>query len=283
MSRPLRSVTACIATHGRLALLASTLRSVSEQIAPNEIIVVSDGCRETEAEADNLRRAFPNLTLIALPERVGPGKAKHHAVARAQNNICLVIDDDTEIFDTSGLAETLAALDGQYSLVQSGIFDATGITKRKFEYPARSFRSEPSFEISYFVGAIHWLRKDHYLAVGGYSDLDDYGFEELSLSIRLLRDGRRLWYSEGVKIKHLRSPLGRKPGKAEAREVLRNRAILADKYFPGTLAFLQKAIWSARHALVHHEMRWPAHETRPEKLRWPEIIRQPRLLSRALF
>lgn len=278
----MQRVSACIATSGRPGPLRDTLLSLVKNIAVDEIVVCIDACSETESQRDALVRDFPSVRWISTKRALGPGLAKDLAIRHARNEICLVVDDDIEFLDVQGTSHTLQLLE-DFAVVQSGIYDETGKSRRSFEYPALFFRRREEFEISYFVGAIHWLRRSAYLSVGGYKDFEGYGFEELALSLRLLRSGYRLFYSESIKIKHYRVPTGRPDAVSVSKGITRNRFIIAEKFFPLLLATSQKFYWATVHFRRHGNFHWPRVVVTPERLRWRDLVWQPRLAARALF
>ncbi|QJR17218.1 glycosyltransferase family 2 protein [Pelagibacterium halotolerans] len=280
MTNPPFSV--CMATHGRVAPLKHTLESLFDRLCPDEVVVCIDACDQTRMILPDLVEKFPKVQWLTTERQIGPGRAKDLAIRKARNELCLIIDDDIEFIDVAGLSETIEALD-EYALVQSGIYDGSGTRRRSFEYPSRLKWKRHRFEISYFVGAIHWLRRSAFLRVGGYGDFEGYGFEELALSIRLLREDERMLYLDSVRIKHFRSPAGRRDPRAVSLRMMENRFIIAEKFYPAPLALSQKSYWCLRHFLAFREVQWPKITAQAEKLTWVEIIRRPRLAARMLF
>lgn len=278
-------ITVCCATYGRPDAVIRMCESALSRLDPLEIIIVIDSCSATSARKHEIASLSDNIRILENQVNLGPGKSKHVAIQAATTDTCIVLDDDAVVLDYWDWSRVDSLL-SRYSLIQGGIFaDYSKTTMRSNEYPSLfKWPKLRKFDISYFVGAIHILNRSDYLSSGGYTDIEGYGFEELALSIRLLRIGKRMTYDASFSIAHLRDPRGRKAPLEVSRIMLRNRILISEKFFPPLLCWIQKTLWKLRHAFRFREL---FSDTvlvdRKEVLTAREILRNPRLLARSIW
>ena len=195
-----------IATRARPAFLMDTL-TVLESFDCPDIVVVVNGCAETD-EALNASAHAKKLKIISLAENIGAGRGKQQGILAAKFDKILVLDDDALLRDMSDIDYCLAKLD-TYSLVQGLILANENGARRRNEQPFMFWKNRSGdHEISYFVGAVHFLNRQDFLAAGGYEKAALYGFEELELSLNLLSSGKRLLFTDKCQVIHLKAPAG---------------------------------------------------------------------------
>lgn len=111
------AVVICAHLWERAQQLKEAIDSVRRQTrSPEEIIVVLDGCPSLEAE---LRRAYAEITVIALPGPSGLATARNLGVAAATADTVLFLDDDA--IAAPDWVELLAA-----AVEEEGILGASG-------------------------------------------------------------------------------------------------------------------------------------------------------------
>jgi GT2 family glycosyltransferase len=172
---------------------------------PNEIIVVADG----ESDGSwHVAEDF-NVTVIKRSSCGGPAKARNLGAKTAKGDILLFIDADVEVpADIIGkvikVFETephLAALIGSYD-------DAPGASNFLSQYKNlfhHYTHQTASSEASTFWGACGAIRRNIFLAFGGFDD--SYRLpcvEDIELGYRLTGSGYKIQLDKTLQVKHLK-------------------------------------------------------------------------------
>jgi glycosyltransferase involved in cell wall biosynthesis len=173
--------------------------------AATEVIVVADG--DTDGSGD-LAEEF-GAKVIRVQTTSGPAKARNLGAQAAKGDILFFVDADVEIYpDTLSKVvkafqekPEIAALIGSYD-------DAPGAAnflsqyKNLFHHYTHQMASE---EASTFWGACGAIRRDIFLAVGGF---DESYFrpciEDIELGYRLKREGYTIELCKSIQVKHLK-------------------------------------------------------------------------------
>ena len=267
-----------VTTRKRPSALHHLLDSL-KPFACQDIVVVVNDCPDT-VKMLRSRPLDENIKIIALNQNIGAGRGKHRGIEAAQNNRVLVIDDDAIVLGGSDLDYCLNKLN-DYSLVQGLILADSKKNRRSFEQPFW-FRKNRSgdHDISYFVGAIHFINRDDFLAAGGYADAAEYGFEELELSLNLLSRGKRLLFTDKFRIHHKRDSGGRRDAQTVAAEMLDKRNQISAKYFPIPVALFAQLVWNIKLLPKARKIIFRFAD-QGSVFGYRDLIRNPRLLSRA--
>ena len=102
-------VTVAIPTYDGRPLLEVLLPSLARQTFRDvAIVVVDDG--STDGTADWLREAWPDVTVVALPERLGVTAALNACLGAGRSELVALVNNDTEL-DPGCLEALVAALD----------------------------------------------------------------------------------------------------------------------------------------------------------------------------
>jgi GT2 family glycosyltransferase len=93
----LRELSVIIVNHNSLSCMVKTLSSLSRNLYPldHEVIVVDNASSDGSVEI--IRREFPSVKLIALPENVGFAKANNQGAKQASGHFLLLLNSDTSV------------------------------------------------------------------------------------------------------------------------------------------------------------------------------------------
>jgi GT2 family glycosyltransferase len=182
--------------------LASLTRS---HPAPAEVIVVADG--DTDGSWQVAREL--GTEVIRLPESGGPAKARNAGAKIARGNILFFVDADVEIYpDTIAKVVNVFESDPNLAALIGSYDDAPGATnflsqyKNLFHHYTHQISSE---EASTFWGACGAIRRDAFLAMGGFDE--SYRLpcvEDIELGYRLRRSDYRIRLCKEIQVKHLK-------------------------------------------------------------------------------
>lgn len=191
-----------IPTRNRPVELRLALESALRQTVPVEILVMDDG--GAPATAEMVRRDFPHARYYHLAAGQGPCFQRNRGIERASAPFVFPIDDDS-IFASPDIVERTLA-DFQ--------FDRAGAVA----IPYVNIRLDPAvhqqppdtrqvYVTAAFVGAAHALRRDLFLALGGYREHLFYMGEEGDFCVRMLAAGHVTRLGTAPPIHHLESPV----------------------------------------------------------------------------
>ncbi|MEQ8540772.1 MAG: glycosyltransferase family 2 protein [Coleofasciculus sp. D1-CHI-01] len=172
---------------------------------PLEVIVVADG--DTDGSWQ-LAQDF-GAKVIRVPTSGGPAKARNLGAKAASGDILFFVDADVEVHDnTIGKVATtfhqeteLAALIGSYD-DQPGAPNFLSQYKNLFHHYTHQTGSE---DASTFWGACGAIRRDIFLAIGGFDE--SYRLpcvEDIELGNRLKSKGYQIGLRKTIQVKHLK-------------------------------------------------------------------------------
>lgn len=172
---------------------------------PLEVIVVADG--DTDGSWQ-LAQDF-GAKVIRVPTSGGPAKARNIGAKAASGDILFFVDADVEVHDnTIGKVATtfhqeteLAALIGSYD-DQPGAPNFLSQYKNLFHHYTHQTGSE---DASTFWGACGAIRRDIFLAIGGFDE--SYRLpcvEDIELGNRLKSKGYQIGLRKTIQVKHLK-------------------------------------------------------------------------------
>jgi GT2 family glycosyltransferase len=196
------------------------LRDLPEQ---PQVVVVDNASRDGTAEA--IARRFPDVELIAAPVNLG-AEGRNVGVRRLATPYVAFCDDDTwwepgslslaaDVLDRN---PTVAVLTARILVEPGGHEDPIVPELRDSPVPAR--RRLPGPALGSFPAGASVLRRDAFLACGGFEKRLWLGGEEELLATDLATAGWELCYCEALTVHHQASRL-RDPG-ARRRVGLRN-------------------------------------------------------------
>lgn len=194
--------TIVITTKNRKDELAIALASAIAQSAPVEVIVIDDGSDDGTSEM--VRTRFPMVRLEQQAESAGLIVRRNLGARLARAPIIVSIDDDAE-FSTPHVVEQ--ALRGFAD-------ERVGAIAIPFKEPHKTgdllFQQPPTPEVGWatysFIGTAHALRRDLFLALGGYRETLIHQGEEGDYTLRLIDAGYRVELGVSDPILHYESP-----------------------------------------------------------------------------
>ncbi|PYR95033.1 MAG: hypothetical protein DMF84_03320 [Acidobacteria bacterium] len=194
-------LTVGITTRDRPASLDTCLRSLDaiRSLCP-EILVFDDGSHPPAIGGISQGIVAPRL----LRDHRSPGYivGRNRLVREAAAPAVLLLDDDTRIVSRESIEQALAVLngDGRVAAVAFSQAEADGRP-----WPVRMQPSpvtRPSIVAS-FIGFAHLLRRDVFLALGGYREDFVYFGEEKDFCVRLLDAGYVTVYLPDAAVAHV--------------------------------------------------------------------------------
>lgn len=168
------------------------------------IVVVDGGTDESQHLAEEL-----GAKILVFPTAGGPARARNSGARAAQGDIIFFIDADVTVgADTLNQVATvfhnqsdLAALIGSYD-------DAPGASNFLSQYKNlfhHYTHQTASSEATTFWGACGAIRREAFLAVGGFDEAYRYpSVEDIDLGYRLKQAGFRIELCRTVQVKHLK-------------------------------------------------------------------------------
>ena len=233
------ALTVGITTRNRPESLARCLTSLAAfERSIAEVVVVDDSSDvPIDAELDGIPQSIrEKLVLVNQPGRQGYIVARNAIVRRAQTAFVLMLDDDTVVRDGKAIADAIDVLSDRASIGAVGFAQAEGDGS---PWPASAQPSVADYPclVPAFIGFAHLLRRDAFLAVGGYREAFYFYGEEKDFCLRLLDAGREVAYLPHARVVHLPDPEGRSPSRY-LRQVIRNDCLgaLYNEPFPLPLA-----------------------------------------------
>jgi GT2 family glycosyltransferase len=257
-------VTVVVATRNRRDRL---LETVPRHAAP--VILVDNG--SDDGGPDAVAAAFPHVDVVRLGENRGAA-ARNAGVERARTPYVAFADDDSYWTPGSlaGAAELLRKYD-RVALLSARVLIGPEarldpVSAEMAAAPLGTPGDAPGPSILGFLACAVVVRRDAFLAAGGFHPrLHVYG-EEALLAMDLAAAGRLLSYTPELTVRHLPLPTGR-DNRARRRIEARNRVLTALlRRPPAVVARTAAAAWQQDPGGVRDAARllpWALRERRP--------------------
>ncbi|UCM88189.1 glycosyltransferase family 2 protein [Streptomyces marincola] len=208
-------VSVVIATRDRRAELLHTLERLTALPERPPVIVVDNGSRDGTATA--VARRFPDALLVPLPRNLG-APARNIGVRLARTPYVAFSDDDSwwapgALARAAGILDghpRLGLLAGRVRLGRGGPVDA--VSRKMASAPIGHPPGLPGPAIVGFPACAAVVRKDAFLAAGGFDELLFFGGEETLLAVDLAADGWDTAYTADVEAHHRPSESRGDPG-----------------------------------------------------------------------
>lgn len=205
-------VTVGIATRGRPASLARCIASfepLGDRV--DAIIVVDDGSPEPVEPL--VRAALGNATNAKLRVvRLDPGRglaaARTLCVEEAATALVLLVDDDIVWLTAEALDTAVRTIVADAGIFAIGFAQAGPDGVRLGPGAQAAPVERPSYVTSY-IGFAHLVRRDVFMALGGYRAAIVIHGEERELALRALDAGYHVVYLPDAVVAHLADPAGR--------------------------------------------------------------------------
>ena len=233
-----------IATRNRRDSLVRCLRSIEAQRhGRRETVVVDDA--SSDGTDETVRRLFPSVRVIRLPEHSGIGAAYAAAAREASGDAYVNLDDDCRLVSDDGAGVIARYFERMPDLgVLCCRVEAPDGSIRHREIPRRDKRLPGTdTEVGYFLGGASAIRAKALESVGGYPLGIAYGSEENDIAFRLFKAGWRMLFTPRVRVVHEAIP---SPENTENREAnyARNEIELAAHYLPAPYAQVHALLWA---------------------------------------
>jgi GT2 family glycosyltransferase len=172
---------------------------------PSEVIVVADG--DTDGSWHLAEESGAQVLRLLSPE--GPARARNRGARMAQGDILFFLDADVAVFpDVIGQVAAVFRREPELAAVFGSYDDAPAATnflsqyKNLFHHYVHQTANE---EASTFFGACGAIRRDVFLALGGYDErYRQPAIEDIELGYRLKQAGHRIRLCKTLQVKHLK-------------------------------------------------------------------------------
>lgn len=190
-----------ITTRNRENELRTAVSSALRQTGDVEVIVLDDG--STDGTTEMIRQEFPQVLLDRSATSRGLVAQRNRGAALATGDVIFSIDDDAE-FSAPSIVETTIA---EFKEPQIG---AVALPLIEPDKDGVLRQTPPDVDCIWvtdsFIGTAHAVRRDIFLALGGYrSDFIHQG-EEQDFCIRLINEGYVVRLGNSAPILHYESP-----------------------------------------------------------------------------
>ncbi|MDQ1494966.1 MAG: N-acetylglucosaminyl-diphospho-decaprenol L-rhamnosyltransferase [Actinomycetota bacterium] len=254
---------AIVVTYNTRELALPLLGDLLEELRPwpgSDVVVVDNASTDGTAEA--IAAAYPNVRLEASPKNLGFGPAVNLAARGATSRWLLLVNPDARI-DAGSVArlvdvakqqsghglyggkfvdivrqtaeDSVAELPSVANLV--GFATGIGAIGRRLGWrsaPRRAAAATEPTAVDALPGTFVLIERDAWHAVGGFDERYFMYSEDLDLSLRITKTGRRPMYVPAASIQHA----GGASSSSGSKEVLKLRSLVT----------LLRAQWSARRA-----------------------------------
>lgn len=217
-----------VLTHNRAQEVAGTIERL--RVLPERPTIVVVDNASTDGTAALLRCRFPALSLVRLAANMGAA-GRNAGVRRCDRPYVALCDDDTwwepgslrRAADLLAAHPRLAVVCARLLVGAQGRTDPiSGVMARS---PLRRPAGLPGAPLLGFLAGASMVRRDAFLAVGGFEPRLFLGAEEALLAIDLSCAGWELAYVDDVIVHHHPSPLRDREGRRRLLE--RNRLWIA--------------------------------------------------------
>lgn len=178
--------------------------ALSQEPAPNEVIVVDDGSTDETAK---IVSQFCDVRLIKLPENRGVAFARSRAIAESKYEIVVFLDADA--VPRRDCFKNLLSHFGEHDVAAvSGraeeFFKNDFVNKFRALYTPQSLGDQPVPDAPMFMGLCFAIRKGVAKSVGGFDEKFKTNGEDADVSFRLKKAGYRIYYEPDAIVEHLR-------------------------------------------------------------------------------
>jgi glycosyltransferase involved in cell wall biosynthesis len=200
------AATLLVTTRDRRDDLARLLTSVRRQTADAEVLVIDDG--STDGTAELVRREFPEVRLERSEASHGLIAQRNRGTDLARGPIVVSVDDDADLPSPDTVAQTLADFDHpRVAAVGIPFVDVP----RGPDVQQRAPAADGVWAIPVFRGTAYAVRRDVFLAVGGFRESLQQVAEEMDFCLRLLDRGYVVRAGRADPLMHLESPRRSRP------------------------------------------------------------------------
>lgn len=219
-------LTVGITTRNRPEALHRCLRSIDAIAHLNPEVLIFDDASNVPV-VRQLEATTAQVPWRVVRDERGPGyiAGRNRMVQEANAPFVLLLDDDAAILDGGAIEEGLAILRGDCRVGAIAFAQADRAGARWPEALQPGAAAGSSY-VAAFIGFAHIVRRDLFLALGGYRSRFVFYGEEKDFCLRLLDRGCRTVYLPRALVLHDPDPRGRSP-RRYLRYVTRNDCLAA--------------------------------------------------------
>ncbi|MGH9312872.1 MAG: glycosyltransferase family 2 protein [Vicinamibacterales bacterium] len=204
-----RQLTVGITTRNRPKALAACLASLDPIADLIDDVLVFDDASEPPATTASAPAPLVDRVTV-LRDAAAPGYivGRNRLLERAAGSLVLLLDDDTRILDRDSIAAALDVMRRDASIAAVGFAQANADGR---PWPSAMQPASVAYPclVASFIGFAHLLRRDVFVAVGGYRASFGYYGEEKEFCLRLLDAGFSVAYLPDARVAHLADPATR--------------------------------------------------------------------------
>ncbi len=208
-----------------------------------ETIVVDNGSTDGSVAEFEARG---DCKVRALGKNDGPCIARNVGVREARGTYVFFLDSDA-VLSKRALQVLVARIEAEpnAALIACRIDNWWSRKVDQWIYATPHMpREHQVFDAYSFSAAGALLRRDVFLAVGGFDERLRIYNEETDLSVRLIRAGHRLIYDSAARVLHRPSDAGRAPGRDYWRLMIRNWIWIFHRYYPALEAWRRTGMYA---------------------------------------
>ena len=242
------AATVVISTHNRRDELLVAIGSVRAQTVPVEILVIDDASDDGTSEA--VRERHPDVVVHRYETHRGYIAARNHGARLARAPVWITMDDDAEMPSPRTVEQTLAEFSDPR-------IAAVAIPYTEPAFPKPPPQTGPGLLVtSMFIGCAGALRRDAFLAAGGFRESLVAHGEESDLCLRLLQRGQVVALGRADPMVHHVSP--RRDSAGKLRQSARSELLVTYADVPLPDALTRAGINVAVHLRSAARQRRPA-------------------------
>jgi GT2 family glycosyltransferase len=191
-----------IVTKDRKEELLKAIRSTVNQTVAVEVLVMDDG--STDGTSQAVQENFAQVRLVRSESSIGYIRQRNIAAGLVAARIIFSLDDDAEFQDSRTIESTLREF--EHPRVGAVAIPFVDVNRSPTEVRQRAPEPTGVYASYSFIGTAHALRKDLFLALGGYREFLVHQGEEEDYSTRLLNAGYITRCGSADPIHHFASP-----------------------------------------------------------------------------
>jgi GT2 family glycosyltransferase len=164
--------------------------------APDEIIVVADGC--TDGTLEMLHARFPQVRVIVHEQACGSIPSRNEMARATECDVMLSLDDDSYPVETDFLARVVAHFSERPRLA------VLSFPQRTDEFPGTLTAADfgPARLVGTYANSGAAIRRVAFVELGGYPEHFGHMYEEPDFALRCIAAGWEVWEDTSRTIRH---------------------------------------------------------------------------------